>query len=561
MKFSQMEYQRPDMERLVQGYQVITEEFPKCSSSEEQMQCILRHEKMFAEYQTMSTLAFIRHSIDTTDEFYDKEHGFFNENSPELQEYIQAFKKAVVQSRFRRELEEKLGKLFFRNIEISLKTFSPEIIDLLKEENQLTTEYEKLLASAKIPFDGEELNLSSIIKYQQSEDREIRKQAWKKTAEFFSANQQKLDELYDKLVKNRDQQAKKLGYDNFIQLGYDRLGRNCYQADEVKIFREQIVKDLVPVTQKIRENQKKRVGLPHIGFVDVNAYFPDGNPKPQGGAQELVQAAQKMYDEMSPVTGEFFQFMRENELFDLESKHGKQGGGYCTELTSYRSPFIFSNFNGTSGDVDVLTHEAGHALETYLLRDVEIRENAEYTMETAEVHSMSMELFARPWCELFFGKDTEKFLVYQLESALNFIPYGCMVDEFQHLVYEKPDLSPEERKEVWLKLENKYRPWMDFEGLEFFQDGGGYQRQHHIYSFPFYYIDYCLAQTVALEFWSASNQDWQEAFDRYLEFLKQSGDHTFVQVVEQAGLKLPFRPNCLEALSQEILKWVEKAAL
>lgn len=553
MKFSQMQYQRPDVEEITEGYQEITQEFSKASSASQQMACILRHEEMMGKYQTMSTLAFIRHSINTADEFYEKEHRFFNDTSPELQAYVQQFQQVVVQSKFRRELEGELGKLFFRDLELSLKTFSPEIVDLLKEENNLTTEYEKLLASAKIPWEGQEMNLSSIIKYQQSEDRSVRKQAWQKTSEFFSVHSEQLDELFDQLVKNRNQQATTLGYTNFIQLGYDRLGRNCYQADEVKIFREQIVKDLVPVTQKMRERQAERVGLPHIAFVDVNAYFPDGNPKPQGDAPMLVQAAQKMYEEMDPVTGEFFRFMRENELFDLESKHGKQGGGYCTELTDYQCPFIFSNFNGTSGDVDVLTHEAGHALESYLLREVKIRENAQCTMETAEVHSMAMELFARPWSHLFFGKDTEKFHTYQLESALNFIPYGCLVDEFQHIVYAKPELSPQERKKVWLELEQKYRPWMDFEDLEFFRDGGGYQRQHHIYSFPFYYIDYCLAQTVALEFWSASKKDWKEAFARYLEFLRRSGDHTFVQVVEQAGLKLPFRPNCLEGLSREIL--------
>ncbi len=553
MKFSQMQYERPDLQELTQGYEQVTQAFLNARSASEQMDCILRHEEMMAQYQTMSTLAFIRHSIHTADEFYEQEHRFFNEASPELQAYVQQFQQAVVQSKFRRELEKDLGKLFFRDMELSLKTFSPEIMDLLKEENNLTTEYEKLLASAKIPWDGQELNLSSIIKYQQSGERRVRKQAWQKTAEFFSEHAGQLDELFDRLVKNRDEQAKTLGYANFIGLAYDRLGRNCYQPDEVKIFREQIVKDLVPVTEKMREHQAQRVGLPHVGFVDVNTYFPDGNPKPKGDTAALVQAAQKMYDEMGSVTGEFFRFMRENELFDLESKPNKQGGGYCTELTRYQCPFIFSNFNGTLGDVDVLTHEAGHALESYLLREVKIRENAQCTMETAEVHSMSMELFARPWSHLFFGEDTQKFHTYQLESALNFIPYGCMVDEFQHVVYAKPELSPKERKDVWLELEKKYRPWLDFEDLEFFRDGGGYQRQHHIYSFPFYYIDYCLAQTVALEFWSASKKDWNKAFDRYLAFLRASGDHTFVQVVEQAGLKLPFRPNCLEGLSREIL--------
>ena len=559
MKFSQMEYRRPDLRAIQAGYREITEAFPKCTGAAQQMELVRRHEAMASEYDTMRNLALIRHSIDTTDAFYDAENAFFDTASPELEEDLQRFQKELVRSAFRKELEQELGTLFFENMERSMKTFSPEIIDLLQEENALTTQYEKLLASAKIPFDGKELNLSSIIPYQQAEDRDVRQAAWQKTAAFFSAHADELDELYDKLVKNRAAQAGKLGYPNYVELAYDRLGRNCYTAKEVAVFREQVVREIVPVTCKIRENQAKRVGLPKITFYDVNAYFPDGNPKPAGGTKELVAAAQKMYDEMGTVTGGFFRFMVENELFDLESKHGKQGGGYCTELVNYRSPFIFSNFNGTSGDVDVLTHEAGHALEFYLQRDVEIRENAQCTMETAEVHSMSMELFARPYAESFFGGDAEKFRLYQLESALNFLPYGCLVDEFQHAVYADPSLSPAQRKAVWRDLEKKYRPWMDFAGLEFFEAGGGYQRQHHIYSFPFYYIDYCLAQTVALEFWSLANREKEPAFARYFAFLQHSGDHTFLELVQEAGLQSPFTEGCLKELSREVMETLEQS--
>ena len=245
-------------------------------------------------------------------------------------------------------------------------------------------------------------------------------------------------------------------------------------------------------------------------------------------------------------------------MFDLENKQNKAGGGYCTELPDYQSPFIFCNFNGTSGDVDVLTHEAGHAFAAYQARNMEIRENASTTMETAEVHSMTMELMARPWAELFFGNDAEKFRVFQLESALNFIPYGCLVDEFQHEVYENPRLTPQERKKLWLKLEKKYRPWLDFDNLPFFKDGGGFQKQHHIYCYPFYYIDYCLAQTVALEFWSKSNQDWKKAFDEYLAFVSAAGTKSFVQLIKDSELDSPFEDGCVKELSTEVVQWMER---
>lgn len=553
-----MEYKRPDVDKMIATYRQITEQFPNCKNAKEQMACILEHESLMKSYQTMSTLAHIHNSINTADEFYEKEKAFYNEKSPVIQEYQQAFLQVVYDSRFRNELEKQLGKLFFDNIKIALRAFSPEIIPLLQEENELITAYQKLLASAEIHFDGKVLNLSTITPYVQSSDRKIRKQAWEKSAAFFEENQEKLDEIYDKLIKNRDQQARKLGYSNYIQLGYDRLGRNCYRPDDVKVFRDQVVRDLVPVTVTIRHIQAQRLGIDAVKFHDTAISFTDGNPTPKGGVKELVDAAQKMYDEMSPETAAFFTFMRENELFSLESKQGKAGGGYCTEIPDYQSPFIFSNFNGTSGDVDVLTHEAGHAFAVYQARDMEIRENASTTMETAEVHSMTMELMARPWAELFFGDDAQKFLVFQLESALNFIPYGCLVDEFQHGVYENPNLTPQERKKLWLKLEKKYRPWLEFDHLPFFKDGGGFQKQLHIYCYPFYYIDYCLAQTVALEFWNQSNQDWKKAFDAYLAFVRAAGTKSFVELIKASHLNSPFEDGCVKELSTEVVDWIEK---
>jgi M3 family oligoendopeptidase len=552
MKFSEMPYQRPDLNEIKQKYARITKQFPACSSADEQYRLILEHEKLSSDFQTMNTIAYIRNSINTTDPFYETEMAFFDANNPVVQESIQNFYRAAAQSRFKSELEKKTGKIFFTNIDLALKSFSPAVIDLMKRENALVTEYEKLLASAKIDFDGKTLNLSEIQKYTISSDRSVRKGAWEKSAGFFLANSKRLDEIYDELVKNRTEQAKKLGYQNYVQLGYDRLGRNCYGPEEVKAYRRQIVRDLVPMISKIKERQAKRLGLPDIKFYDDSCLFPDGNPAPKGNRQELVKQAQKMYHEMNPLTGEFFDFMVNNELFDLDSKKGKAGGGYCTDLPAYKAPFIFANFNGTAGDVEVLTHEAGHAFASYVSRDMKIRETSCPTMDGAETHSMSMELFSRPWDRLFFADEAEKFHQYQLEAALDFIPYGCLVDDFQTTMYENPELTPAERKQTWLKLEKTYRPWIDFDNLPFFCEGGGYQRQHHIYSFPLYYIDYCLAQTTALEFWSASEKDWKDAFSRYLTFVKAGGTKTYVDLVKLAGLELPFHDGCIRNLCGEI---------
>ncbi|MVB10332.1 Peptidase family M3 [Caprobacter fermentans] len=560
MKFSDMKYERPELDAIKRQYIEITRQFPDCSTASEQYDLILQHEKLMSNFQSMGTIAYIRNSINTVDPFYEKEIAFFDSNNPVFEESVQNFYKVIVASKFRPELEQKTGKLFFKNLEISMRSFSPAVIDLKKKENALVTEYEKLLASAKIEFSGETLNLSEIQKYQISSDRPTRKAAWEKTAGFFIENSKRLDEIYDELVQNRTSQAKILGYNNYVQLGYDRLGRNCYGPDEVKQFRDQVAKDLVPVITEIKKSQAKRLGLPDLKFYDDKSLFPDGNPNPKGDRQALVNQAQKMYRQMNPLTGEFFDFMVKNELFDLDSKKGKAGGGYCTEIPDYRSPFIFSNFNGTAGDVEVLTHEAGHAFASYLSQSMPILELRTPTMDAAETHSMSMELFSRKWDPLFFEEQTDKFYLYQLEEAINFIPYGCLVDEFQTTMYEKPNLSPDERKHVWKELEAKYRPWIDFDHLPFFEDGGGYQRQHHIYSFPLYYIDYCLAQTAALEFWIASEKDWDESFSRYLTFVKAGGSKTYEELVKAAGLEYPMDQGCVKHMSEPIMDWFRRHA-
>ncbi len=557
MKFSEMKYQRPNLQAVTQKYEGITRQFPGCSNAAKQYDLILQHEAMMSHFQSMGTIAYIRNSVDTTDPFYEKEMAFFDANNPAFEDLVQKFYRVVLNSKFRTELEQRTGSLFFQNIEISLRSFSPAVIDLKKRENALVTEYEKLLASAKIELGGKILNLSEIQKDQISPDRQTRKDAWEKTAGFFLDNSQKLDEIYEELVQNRTAQAKILGYKNYVQLGYDRLGRNCYGPEEVKKFRDQVAVDLVPAVAEMKKGQAKRLGLPGLKFYDNNSLFPDGNPAPKGDRQTLVEQAQKMYREMSPFTGEFFDFMVKNELFDLESKKGKAGGGYCTEIPDFESPFIFSNFNGTAGDVEVLTHEAGHAFASYVARKFPLLELRTPTMDAAETHSMSMELFSRRWDPLFFEDETEKFYRYQLENAVGFIPYGCLVDEFQTAMYENPSLTPDERKQTWKNLEKKYRPWIDFDHMPFFENGGGYQRQHHIYSFPLYYIDYCLAQTTALEFWLASEQNWQNAFSRYLAFVKAGGSKTYKELVKASGLSYPMENGCIKRLSDRLSAWFQ----
>ncbi len=558
MKFSQMEYSRPDIEAVKERISLLTDNFKKASTYEKARELFIQVDRLKRNIETQGTLASVRHSIDTRDEFYDNEVQFWNEKGPELAEYEQAFTLALLESPFRKELSEEFGEIVFINAEIDLKTFSPEIIPELQKENELVQQYHKLLASAQIPFEGKNYTLSQLSPFKNDPDDERRLAAWKAEGQWYKDHQAEYDRIYDELTHLRDTMGKKLGYGGYTKLGYYRMGRNCYTKEDVELFREAVRKYLVPVADEIYREQAKRLGKTYpMSFADNALTFRSGNPKPKGTADDILAAGKKFYDELSPETSEFFRMMLDNELMDVLSTEGKDGGGYCTSLYDYDVPFIFANFNGTQGDVEVVTHEAGHAFADWYNRHRIPVETIWPSMEGCEVHSMSMEFFAWKNVEDFFGDDSRKFLYSHLASALTFIPYGTMVDHFQHIVYEKPDMTPRERHKEWKELLGIYMPWMKLDGeIPFYSEGEGWQRQSHIYSSPFYYIDYCLAQTVALEFWAMLQDDADNAWKHYIAYTEQGGSKVFTELLKNADLESPFDESTLRSVCKKADDWL-----
>lgn len=552
MKFKDMPYERVDFAKATEEMQELIAEFKAAKSGEEQFETHRKYYALSDKIATQFTIAYIRHDVDTTDEFYDKEHDYYDEQFPVFQNVMQEYQKAMYESPYREYLENKIGKVAFKNMENSLKAFDEKLIPYMQEENALVSEYNKLIASAKIDWEGETLNLSLMRPYLTHVDRKVRERAWKKYAAFFEENGDKLDEIYDKLVKNRDAQAKEMGYKNYVELGYYRMNRNCYGKEEVETFRNQIKEYFVPFVSKLHERRRERLGLEKLSYIDESVYFLNGNPAPTGTPEEIMESGLKMYRELSPETKEFFEFMMENELFDVLGRKTKKAGGYMTYLPVYNSPFIFANFNGTSGDVDVITHECGHAFQGFLSGKDPIREHADITMETAEIHSMSMEFFTEKWMELFFGDRAEDYRSMHLEDAAAFIPYGCMVDEFQHIVYENPEMTPAERNAAWSKLEKEYKPHLDYEDCKRFAEGGFWQKQQHIYNSPFYYIDYCIAQTCAMEYKVMMDEDFKKAWESYLKLCNLSAADFFTNMVPAVGLVSPFEEGCIKDMVRKL---------
>ncbi len=556
MKFEQFQYIRPDLNGWKEQFLRELADFENAETFADQVTAMNEMNALRNNVATMSALSSIRHSIDTNDEFYSAEKDYFDEVDPEVEEMISKYYQALCSATFKPQLEEKFGRQLFALAEAQLKTFSPEIIPLLQQENKLASEYEKLVASAKISFDGEERNLAQLQPYIESSDRSVRKAATDAKYGFFATNLEQFDAIYDKLVKVRTEIAQKLGYQNFVELGYYRMSRTDYNPAMVANFRKQVREQIVPLATKLSEKQAARIGIDKLHLYDEDFHFLSGNANPKGSPEWIIENGQKMYHEMSKETDDFFHFMVENELMDLVAKKGKVAGGYCSFISDYQAPFIFSNFNGTSGDIDVLTHEVGHAFQCYESRQFEVPEYQWPTLEACEIHSMSMEFFAWPWMKLFFQEDVDKYYFNHLTSALQFLPYGVMVDEFQHIVYENPDLTPEDRRATWLNLEKIYLPHRNYDDNEYLNSGGFWQKQGHIYEAPFYYIDYTLAQICAFQFWKKMHEDHDAAGQDYLHLCKQGGSKSFVTLVEEAGLTSPFSDGCIASIVGMLEQWI-----
>jgi len=533
----------------------IIEGFNNAKDARDQNKWMDKTKAIFSDYETYASIAHLNFNRNTKDENATKENDYYDEIDPSMKEISLNWAKTLLNGKFRNGLEDIYGNHFFNLKELELKSFDPKIKKLVEEENKLKNEYTKIIAGAEIEFEGKTYNLSGLVPFHTDADRDIRKRSYVARFGFFEKNSEVLDIIYDKLVKLRHNMARKLGYDNYIPLGYAAMGRTDYNHNDVADYRKQIVENVVPLVSRLHKQKKEILGLDHLYFYDgIN--YKEGDPKPKGTPDALVLAAQKMYGELSPETGSFFNMMINEELLDLVNREGKMGGGFCTAFPKYKRPYIFSNFNGTDHDVTVLTHEAGHAFQAYSARNQPLMEYYWPTYEAAEIHSMSMEFITWPWMEYFFKEDTERFKYLHMVKSITFLPYGACVDHFQHWVYENPDASPMERKSKWSELEKIYLPLRDYDDLDFPNKGGIWQGQLHIYQVPFYYIDYTLAQICAFQFWSKFNNNRESAWKNYLELCKAGGSHAFIDLLKIADLKSPFEPGVLADVVREIWEWL-----
>ncbi len=551
MKVSQIPYKRYTLEDAQAAFGAFTEANAKAKSAEDVLAAKAALIESMIDYYTAASLANCRFTLDTRDEFYSAEVSYYDEIGPHISGMQAEYGKLLLTSPYRAELEKLLNPRIFKSLEISMKCFDPCIVEDMQLENSITTEYSKFMSEMKFEFRGETMPLSALRGHLEDGDRQTRRECAEAIGRGLQANAEQLDEIYDKLVKVRHTMATKLGYESFVELGYYRMGRMDYNAEMVRKFRDNVKESLVPRVAALKQKLADEMDYGTFMFYDDAVWMAGEQPRPMLDKDGIFAAAQEMYDSMNPVVGDFMRAMQQAEAFDVDARDGKWGGGYCTCFPRYNQPFILANFNGSCGDVDVMTHEFGHALAAHFACEQNNFELDVGGMETAECHSMSMEFLCWKYMDKFFGDMAPKYRKRHLLDALSFIPYGVIVDEFQHVMYENPDLTPAERKQVYLELEAKYRPYMSLAGIPYLEEGTRWQYQMHIYESPFYYIDYCLAQTVAIGFLVASTENYDDALEKYLAFVKCGGTKAFEQLIEDAGLASPFKDGALETLADK----------
>ncbi|NQT57829.1 MAG: M3 family oligoendopeptidase [Bacteroidetes bacterium] len=553
--FAEISYQRINFDQLTTSWRKSLQHFQVSENIEEQVEVIQAINALRNKFQSSAVYVEIRNTMDTGDEFYAVEQDYFDNLQPHFEQLMLEFYAALVESVFAEELEHRYGSQFMRIAGLKSKTMHKKLTDLLTEENKLSSSYTRIVAAAKIKnpeYTGvdkdqpEYLTLSEVSRKSNSADRLERARYTALRANFYHSIQEKLDTLFDRLVHTRNTISQIMNCKSFTEMGYSRMLRTSYTPEMVSNFRQQVQKYIVPLVSQIRKKQREIMNLPAVMIYDEDIPF-DARPISAGGdGPWLIKTFAEIFSNLSPETGKFYEEMQRRVCYDIDIRPGKIVGAYSNYIPDEKFPFVFLTYNQTARSVRTFAHECGHAFQSYVCRDKPVLEHVQPTSDIAEIHSMSMEFFIWPFADIIFGDAAETYRQNHLVQALTFIPYGTAVDEFQHRIYDNPDMTPQQRRELWKSLEAVYLPDRNYGDLAAFTEGGFWHQQTHIFKWPFYYIDYVLAQVCALQMLEKINQDQASAWKSYTALCEAGGTCTFFEALDFAGLVNPFEPHTLD---------------
>lgn len=461
---------------------------------------------------------------------------------------------ALLVSRHRAAVAERFGGHLVRVLETTVGPLAPINSDLRVKVSDLVNRYDKAVAAGEVTVDGRSVTLSVARNLQSSENAETRRQAFEAYRSWFLEHRETLAGIFDEMVKYRDEMGRNLGNSNFIPLGYLGMGRTDYGPEEAARFREGVRRYAVPLQRKIFERHAARLGSPTLrpwdGAYDPSLTLPSG----VAPVDSQLDRAQRVFDSLSPRLAEHFSRMRAEGLIDLENRKGKQSGAYCTAFSDEGRVAIFCNSTGDQEDVGTLMHEMGHAFQGWESQAIEAVDLQWPTSDACEIHSMGMEyLSMRFMTEFFSPENAEKFRRNRWRDAVELVCYICVVDEFQHWVYENPQAAPDERDAAWDRLWDTYKPGLDFEGVERYKHARWYA-QGHIFASPFYYIDYAIAETGAMQLALIDADDHERALEIYLNLCRIGGTMSVLDIFKTAGLRSPFDPEVMRDLMAHAAK-------
>ena len=498
---------------------------------------------------------YIKMNIDTTDKNLGDRFTFWiKEISPKMAPYSHQLNVKLVENTFLNELDSDKYKIYLRGVKKAIEIFREDNIPLYTEMEAKQQEYGAISAKMSIEVDGETVTMQKAAQFLKDTNREKREEVYHKISERRLEDKEKLDVLFDELIALRQEIAKNAGYRNYRDYMFDALGRFDYTATDCYSFHTAIEQEIVPIITSFEEKRKEKLGLENYKAWDTSV---DANGKesltPFEGGDILTDKSIECFNRLRPYFGECLSTMKEMKHLDLESKNGKAPGGFMYPLYEIGVPFIYMNAVGSQRDVVTMVHEGGHAVHSFLSRDLSMTEFKSTPSEVAELASMSMELLSMKHWDVFYDnkEDLKRAKREQLEKALEGLPWIAAIDKFQHWIYTT-DHTAEQRREQWMEISSELgNPVVNWEGQED-SLANQWQKQLHLYEVPFYYIEYGMAQLGAIAMWREYILKGEVALDNYTRALKLGYTKSIGEIYETAGIQFDFSAKYVKELSEFI---------
>jgi oligoendopeptidase F len=505
---------------------------------------------------------YIRMTCDTTNEELLQQFQYFaTEIEPQIAPYNNELNKKLVNSEYTSQLDEQKYFIYLRSVKKALELFREENIPVQTEIQLEQQKYQSVTGAMSVHIGDKEFTLEQAAAILKDTDRSKRQEAWGKITERRLQDKQTLNELFDTLMVLRHKVALNAEFTNFRDYMFQALGRFDYTPQDCYNFHEAIETEIVPILREQAEKRQAALQLDTLRPWDTDVDITGKAPlKPFANGEDLINKSIQCFNEIDPYLGQRLQVMKDNGLFDVESRKGKAPGGYNYPLAETGAPFIFMNSANTFRDLTTMVHEGGHAVHTFLTADLELNDFKHCPSEVAELASMSMELISMDKWNVYFENEEElkRAKRDQLIDVLKTLPWVAVVDQFQHWMYTNPDHTDQQRTDAWTQIYDRFGAgFVDWSGLDEAK-ANLWQKQLHIFEVPFYYIEYGMAQLGAIAVWKNYKENPEKGLQQYLDALKLGYTKTIKEIYETAGIQFDFSAAYVKELAEFVKQELEK---